>query len=84
MFHISHEPTLDQKLQKSISCQRTRNDAIKLFLQEQQTSQSAATWNLSRQNLKKLLRYQSGIADNSFEKIIKHPLMPVFRIHLHY
>jgi hypothetical protein len=34
MFHISHEPTLDQKLQKSMSCQRREEMKIVANMKE--------------------------------------------------
>ncbi len=37
MFHISHKPTLDQKLQKSMSCQRTKEIEIVANLKDKMT-----------------------------------------------
>jgi integrase len=44
--------------------------SLKSFLQNLQDKQSSATWNLSRQNLKKLLKHQPGIGDNYLKRVM--------------
>jgi integrase len=50
--------------------QQLSEKSLKCFLQNLQLKQSSATWNLSRQNLKKLLKHQPGIGDNYLKRVM--------------
>lgn len=46
------------------------SESVSMFLEELQIKQSPATWNLSRQNLKKLLKHQPGIQENYLKRVM--------------
>ena len=50
--------------------QRVDAASISGFLEQLQPQQAAPTWNLSRQNLKKVIKHQPGITDNYLKRVM--------------
>lgn len=50
--------------------QRVCVASVKGFLKDLQSQQAAPTWNLSRQNLKKVIKQQPGIIDNYLKRVM--------------